>query len=91
MTGIASLRLDQTSRETVRRFALAVGVIVLLAAASAPTERWRVLATLFGFNGAVVAVIAAMLRERVAGPVLTRWDEVLGFLTLFFAVRMVGG
>jgi len=91
MADIASPRLDRTSRETMRRFALAVGMIVLLAAASAPSERWRVLATLFGFNGAVVAAIAAMLRERVAGPALTRWDEVLGFLALFFAVRLVGG
>jgi hypothetical protein len=90
LPGVPPFRLDRVSYETVRRFALALAAIVLLAVVGASQDRLRVLSTLLAFNGLVVAVIAAMLRERIGGPTLTRWDEVLGFLVLFFAVRLVG-
>ena len=89
--GLSKLLSDPETGETVRRFAVILAMIVMIGALSSRAEPLALIAKLTLFNAALVALIAAVRRERLLGPALTRWDEALGYLAVGLGARMFGG
>jgi len=80
--------LDQTSRDTLGRFALKVLIAVLIAGIGKTgmliaTSGWLTLYATF------TAVLAVMFRQRIPTPSFNHWDEALWLSTLSMGLRLI--
>jgi hypothetical protein len=83
---IERLLSDPVSGLTIRRFAAVLGLIALMSIFGTHHHA-ALFAKLTAFNALLDVMIAVSLRESPAGEHLTRWDEALACLMLFFAAR----
>lgn len=87
MAQIPNLPQDLRSTRVLVRFALRVTILVFFAA-SASVGFGKALAALLWMSIILCAVVGAMRRESLFGPVLSHWDEMVAYAAMFALVTI---
>jgi hypothetical protein len=84
--------LDPSSRSRIRIFSFKLLVLFPLSILLAARYRDPLLETMSsfaGWYGVFPGLVAAFRRERVEGPSLDGWDEMLGFFALKYIAQLL--